>query len=215
MRGGGRGGTGVRFDTLAPPPPPTPQYKRSYCWGQAGPPWYSTTAASCNTAPSSVLTLRSGQVSPATTVRQPAMKRPTARLLTEYTHSEAQRGRQPVQMVCVVLLLLGLFPEYTSPVSAGELGHGQGGGIAVVERQIQLRKIAEKLRCRNQTFRSFKEQHLCTGDRQGTNIHARRTSRKAVAEKLRNCENCRPPFSPPPFWRPSGSTLGRLMKLLS
>ena len=51
------------------------------------------------------------------------------------------------------------------------------------------------MRCRNQTPRSLKEQHLCTGDTQGTNTHVRGASEKQwrencgkKREKLRNCE---------------------------
>ena len=42
--------------------------------------------------------VRSGQVLPATTIRQPAIKRPMAgRLAETHTHTEAQRGHQPVE----------------------------------------------------------------------------------------------------------------------
>ena len=84
---------------------------------------------------------------------------------------------------------------------------GRGEGIAVRERQIQLRTIAEncgkfagKLRCRDQTSRSLKDQHFCTGGTKGTNKHAMWTSKKQLwknceiskdCEKLRNCEKLR------------------------
>ena len=83
---------------------------------------------------------------------------------------------------------------------AGELCRW-GGGVAVRELQIQLRnlvgnlrKLAEncsklweivgKLRCRNQTSRSFNEQHFYTMHTQGTNKHARGTSKKQLQK---NC----------------------------
>ena len=107
---------------------------------------------------------------------------------------------------------------------------GRGGGIAVRKGQIQLRKIAEKLRCRNQTSRSLKEQHFCTRDTQGTYNHARWTSKKQLrkivgnSRKWRNCEKLRKIAdlnSPPspllcgplpggalPKWSPAGEGLG-------
>ena len=51
-----------------------------------------TTAARISTT----MQVRSRQVLPATTVCQPAIKRPTP---PKHTHSEAQRGHQPVQKV--------------------------------------------------------------------------------------------------------------------
>ena len=96
----------------------------------------------------------------------------------------------------------------------GAAAEAQGaGGIAVRERQIQLGKIpgncgktAEKLRWRNPTSRSL-EQHLCTGDTQGTNKHARGTSKRQLRKNCRkipgNCkkkkksEKCGPPFPRP------------------
>ena len=77
-----------------------------------------------------------------------------------------------------------------------------GGGIAVRERQIQiakhcgkiaveLQKIAGKRRCRNQTSRSLKEQHFCTGDTQGTNEPARWTSEKQLRKIAKNCQELR------------------------
>ena len=87
----------------------------------------------------------------------------------------------------------------------------KGGGIAVRERQIQLRKIADKLQENSQTSRSVMDQHLCTGDTQGTNKHAMRTSKKQLRKnlrkipenfgKLRNCEKLqklRTLIAPPP-----------------
>ena len=75
----------------------------------------------------------------------------------------------------------------------------------------KLRKIAGKLRCRNQTSRSLKEQHLCTGDTQGTNKQPRWTNKKQLRKncgKLReiggkweivqNCEKCGPQLTSPP-----------------
>ena len=82
-----------------------------------------------------------------------------------------------------------------------------GGGIAVREWQIQwqniagnrrkmwgnaeqLREIAETLRCRNQTPRSLKEQHLCTWGHTG-HQHAREGDRQNT-EKRGGGENCGP-----------------------
>ena len=98
-----------------------------------------------------------------------------------------------------------------------EQGRGGGGQMAVRGHQIQLRKlagnygeIAQKLRCRHQTSRSLKEQHLCTGDTQGTNTHATSIRKKQLQKncgkliriaKLRNiARNCgpRPPPPAPP-----------------
>ena len=84
-----------------------------------------------------------------------------------------------------------------------------GGGGVLRERQIQswkiAGKIAGKLWCRDQTSRSLKEQHYCTGDTRGTNKHARWTSKKQVGKtcgKLRkiekNCEKLRALIPSPP-----------------
>ena len=85
-----------------------------------------------------------------------------------------------------------------------------GGGIARREPQIQMRKklrkvcgkIAGKLRCPNQTSRSLKKQHFCTGETQGTNKHAMGTSTKQLRKNCRKLrKNCRhkPPPGPSPF----------------
>ena len=102
------------------------------------------------------------------------------------------------------------------PRTYGHKAGAGGGGIAVRECQIQLRKIAEdcgkfvgKLRCRNPISRSLKEQYFCTGDTQGTNKHAMWTIRKKLLKKCaklreiakitKKCEiakNCGPQFFP-------------------
>ena len=85
--------------------------------------------------------------------------------------------------------------------------------MAVRERQIQLQKTVGKLRCRTQTSRSLKEQHLCTGDTR--HQQARKMDKQqAVAGKLReiagkcaiagNCEELRTSS-------PYASTLGPLI----
>ena len=79
--------------------------------------------------------------------------------------------------------------------------------MAVRERQIQLRKfagncgkIAGKLQFWDQTPRSLKEQHLCTGDTQGTNKNARGTRKKQWRKIAGNCGKVRKTadLSPPP-----------------
>ena len=77
--------------------------------------------------------------------------------------------------------------------------------MVVRERQIKLRKSCGKLRCHNQTPRSLKEQHLGTGDTQGTHTHARGTSQKELRENrgtiAGNCEiakRLRASAPPPP-----------------
>ena len=66
----------------------------------------------------------------------------------------------------------------------------------VRENCAKLHKIAGKLRCQNQTSRSFKEQHFFTGDIQGTNKHVRWTSKK---KSRKNCGNLRKiDLNPPP-----------------
>ena len=48
-----------------------------------------------------------------------------------------------------------------------------------------MRENCRKLRCRKRILRNLKEQHFCTGDTQGTNKHAKWTSKKELREKLR------------------------------
>ena len=82
------------------------------------------------------------------------------------------------------------------PVCAGEGGGGcrQGVSNPIAKNCRILREIAgnggktaEKLRCRNQTSRSLEEQHLCTGDTQGTN-GTRGGQAKRNCGTLRNSE---------------------------
>ena len=61
----------------------------------------------------------------------------------------------------------------------GDCGQGASNPIAKISG-----KIAGKLRCCNQTSRSLTEQHVCTGDTQGTKKHARGTSNKQLQK---NC----------------------------
>ena len=93
---------------------------------------------------------------------------------------------------------------------------GQGASNPIEKNCGKLRENGGKSRCRNQTFRSLREQHVCTGETQGTNKHARSTSEKQlqkncekmrkiaklrkIAEKcgkLRNCEKLRTSIAPP------------------
>ena len=119
--------------------------------------------------------------------------------------------------------------HFVPPIPSPAEGSGQiwgrgGGGFAVRERQIQLRKLREncrtiagKLWCRNQTSRSLGKQHFHTAGTQGTNKHAAWTNKKQLQEscgKLRkcakNCKNCGPRPRPPLYgttrvrdgWRP-------------
>ena len=68
---------------------------------------------------------------------------------------------------------------------------GGGGGLksGIIKSNCEkLREIVGNLRCPNQTPRSLKVQHFCTGDTQGTNKHTKWTSKQQIAAKLR--ENC-------------------------
>ena len=76
-----------------------------------------------------------------------------------------------------------------------EVGKGGGGGHC---GQGASNPIAEKLRCRNQTSQSLKEQHFGTGDTQGNSKHARWTSKKQLRKIAKNRENLRTLTPPPP-----------------
>ena len=83
----------------------------------------------------------------------------------------------------------------------------QGASDPMAEIAGNCGKLRGKLQCRNQTSRSLKEQHLCTGDTQGSNKRASWTGKKAIAEKCGqlpkiagNCEiakHCGPQPTPP------------------
>ena len=89
---------------------------------------------------------------------------------------------------------------------AEEVGRG-GRGIAVRERQIQSREIAEN--CGkiavpspnlHQGASSLKERHFCTGDTQGTNKHARWTSKTQLPKNFgKMADNCKKSQPPPPL----------------
>ena len=60
---------------------------------------------------------------------------------------------------------------------------GQGASNPIAKN---CRKIAGKLQCCKQTFRSLKEQYFGTGDTQDINKHARWTSKKQSREIAEN-----------------------------
>ena len=73
---------------------------------------------------------------------------------------------------------------------------GGGGDAAgsVKSNCKKMREIAGKLRCRNETYRSLKEHHFCTGVTRGTNKHAQGTTKgncRKIAEIPESCENLR------------------------
>ena len=103
----------------------------------------------------------------------------------------------------------GMFLGLSGSAGVIPAGGGGGGGLAQGEGEggggceIQLRrlwKIAGKLRCRNPTPRSLKEQHLCTRDTQGTNTHARGTRKR---QWRKNCTKLRK-FPRPLHPQPNG-----------
>ena len=83
-----------------------------------------------------------------------------------------------------------------------ETGYEGEGGLrsgSVKSNGEKLGKIAGKLRRRNQTPRSLKEQHLCTGDTQGTNKYAGGTGKKQLRRHIaENYEELRTSIPPPP-----------------
>ena len=76
------------------------------------------------------------------------------------------------------------------------------GGDCGQEASNPNAKNCGKLRCRNQTSQSLKQQQFCTGDTQGTNNHARWTSKRQLQKncrtlrKLQNCEKLRTSIPP-------------------
>ena len=102
-----------------------------------------------------------------------------------------------------------------------------GGGIAIREGPVQLRKIAGKncgkLRCRNQTPRSLKEQHFCTGGSECFCVSKQKIAGKMrkiakTSEKIRKiakmrkiAKNCEPQSPPPPSWCPCTHGLWRIV----
>ena len=93
--------------------------------------------------------------------------------------------------------------------AAHAIGRGGGGDCgqgASKSNCDKVRKIAGKLRCRNQTSRSLKGQHLCTGDTQGTHTHASQAKSNCgkmgkIVGKLRKMPDLNPP--PPLHWADS------------
>ena len=69
---------------------------------------------------------------------------------------------------------------------------GEGGGGGKLQSG-SVKSYCEKLPSRNQTCRSLKEQHFCTGDIKGTNKHGQA---KSNCGKLRKIAGLHP--SPPP-----------------
>ena len=91
-----------------------------------------------------------------------------------------------------------------SPGTAGLRSGSVKANCAKIAGKLQENcgKAAETLRCRTQTPRSLKEQHVCTGDTQGTNTHARGSNCGEIAEnsgKLRKIADLIPPPPPPAF----------------
>ena len=102
-------------------------------------------------------------------------------------------------------LELGSSPQLPAhsctPTLEEGLGGDRGGGKRSGSVKFKMKncaKIEERLRCRDQTSRSLKEQHFCTGDTQGTNTHARWATKKQLRKiAKKNCEKLR--TSTPPI----------------
>ena len=60
------------------------------------------------------------------------------------------------------------------------------------------KKCQKKLRCRNQTSQSLKEQHFCTGDSECFSVCSNKKLRKRCRKLRKIAKNCEPQCPPPP-----------------
>ena len=100
----------------------------------------------------------------------------------------------PPQQWTTCNALLG--EQVQSPVHSGRGRGGDCGQGASNPIAKNCGQIAGKLRYRNQTSRSLKEQLICAGDTQGTCTHTRWTRRKQLRKnsgKLRKIADLNPP----------------------
>ena len=74
---------------------------------------------------------------------------------------------------CRQVCTLGLQAGMHAGTAGRYARRGGGGGLRSESVKSNCEKLPEKLRCRSQTSRSLKEQHLFAGDTQRTHTHAR------------------------------------------